>query len=100
MLDKSCCREKTEGWKGRRRTYKCRECGNKFQVDTLNPLPEKDKLCPTCKPRTHIYTFVNPITGRTVPIRATDAELATVRAWRLNPNLTFQIPQPSRGYQQ
>ncbi len=37
------------GWIGRRRTYRCRGCGAKFQVDTRHPLPEKDRLCPTCQ---------------------------------------------------
>jgi transposase-like protein len=42
------CREYREGWLGRRRTYKCRTCGNKFQVDTLGPLPEKLRNCKDC----------------------------------------------------
>jgi len=32
----------------RRRTYKCRGCGRKFQVDTLDPLPDYLKYCPIC----------------------------------------------------
>jgi len=32
----------------RRLTYRCRSCGNKFQVDTFNPLPEPLRLCTTC----------------------------------------------------
>ena len=43
-------REYREGWIGRRRTYKCRECGLKFQVDTREPLPEKDRVCQVCRP--------------------------------------------------
>lgn len=42
------CREYREGWLGRRRNYLCRKCGNKFQVDTRNPLPESDRICPSC----------------------------------------------------
>lgn len=49
MQNLSRCRERTEGWVGRRRTYKCRDCGHKFQVDTLNPLPLKDRICPQCR---------------------------------------------------
>jgi hypothetical protein len=43
-------REYREGWLGRRRTYKCRVCGTKFQVDTLNPLPENKRVCSSCSP--------------------------------------------------
>ena len=41
-------REYVEGWLGRRRWYKCRSCGQKFPVDTLNPLPEADRTCRPC----------------------------------------------------
>lgn len=41
-------REYTQGWLGRRRWYKCRNCGEKFQVDTLNALPEAERTCRTC----------------------------------------------------
>ena len=41
-------RDYREGWLGRRRTYKCRTCGEKFQVDTLGPLTEKDRHCHAC----------------------------------------------------
>lgn len=37
------------GWQGRRRNYSCRQCGEKFQVDTRAPLPEKERLCPKCQ---------------------------------------------------
>lgn len=43
------CREYREGRISRRRTYRCRQCPNKFQVDTLKPLPEYDRICPECK---------------------------------------------------
>ena len=42
-------REYREGWIGRRRTYRCRNCSEKFQVDTSNPLPLKDRLCYACR---------------------------------------------------
>lgn len=42
-------REYREGWKGRKRIYRCRSCGSKFQVDTLKPLPIKDRICEQCK---------------------------------------------------
>lgn len=44
------CRSRAcmEGVRGRRRTYRCRDCGNKFRVDTISVLPEKDRICPTC----------------------------------------------------
>ncbi len=42
-----CARE--GGWLGRKRIYRCRKCDSRFQVDTLNPLPEEDRICPSCK---------------------------------------------------
>lgn len=82
-------REYKEGWRGRRRTYHCTECNDKFQVDTLNPLPHIDKVCPVCRIITGVYTFVNN-RGKETLIRARDSELATLRAWSKNPNLTFK----------
>ena len=79
-----------EGWQGRRRTYKCRECDNKFQVDTLSPLPIKDRFCPSCLKNTIPFTFINRVTSKEYVIRASDAELATLRAWKINSNLTFK----------
>jgi transposase-like protein len=45
------CRSRAcrEGWLGRRRTYTCRTCGDKFTVDTLNPLPEERRNCLKCR---------------------------------------------------
>ena len=40
------------GWLGRRRNYKCRRCHERFQVDTIRPLTEKDRLCLACKVET------------------------------------------------
>ena len=42
-------REYREGRISRRRTYKCRECQVKFHVDTRDPLPEDQRVCPFCK---------------------------------------------------
>lgn len=93
MQNQSRCREKVEGWTGRRRSYTCRECNISFQIDTLKSLPEIDRVCPDCRERTSVYTFVDKQTGKDVLIRAGDAELATLRAWRRNPKLTFKVPQ-------
>jgi len=43
------CREYREGWLGRKRNYICRQCGVKFQVDTLGPLKEEQRVCPDCR---------------------------------------------------
>jgi len=88
-------REYKEGCLGRRRSYSCRECGIKFQVDTLGSLPEIERACPKCRERTYVYTFINKKTGRDLQVRASDVELATLRAFKINRNLTFKIPQHS-----
>ncbi len=49
MINYSRCREKMEGRRGRRRTYRCRKCQTKFRVDLLRPLPIKERICPDCK---------------------------------------------------
>ncbi len=92
MKNTSRCREKIEGWNGRKRNYICRECGVTFQVDTLASLPIIDRVCPDCKSRTCIYTFTDKQTEEDKEIRAPDVELATLRAWKINPNLTFKLP--------
>lgn len=33
----------------RRRTYRCRQCGNKFQQDRTSSLPLKERICPMCR---------------------------------------------------
>ena len=38
-----------DGWRGRRRWYKCRQCNEKFQVDTRDPLPKAERICSICK---------------------------------------------------
>lgn len=88
-------RQHREGWLGRKKNYICRECHQPFQVDTLNPLPEIDRVCPDCRQRTYVYTFTNPKDGKDVPIRASNVELATLRAHHINPSLTFKIPAMS-----
>ncbi|KKN59286.1 hypothetical protein LCGC14_0543850 [marine sediment metagenome] len=89
------CRGYKEGWIGRRRTYQCRECGKSFQVDTLNALPEINRACPDCLKRTSVYTFENKQNGKQLKVRASDSKLATARAWKINSNFTFKIPQPT-----
>ncbi len=90
MRDTSHCREKTQGWLGRRRTYRCRECKAKFQVDALRPVPVKDRICYACKYK-YAYVFKDEVTGEETVIKGTpDVELATLRAWQTNPNLTFK----------
>jgi rubrerythrin len=51
MQNESRSRACREGWLGRKRTYRCRICGEKFRVDTLNPLPEDKRMCPVCRAR-------------------------------------------------
>lgn len=95
MKNLSRCREKKEGSTGRRRTYSCTECQIKFQDDRLTPLPEVDRVCSYCRTITYVYTFTNKRTGKDTQVRARTAEAATMKAWRISPNLTFKIPQPS-----
>ena len=39
---------KEGGWKGRRRNYRCRKCGAKFQHDGFQ-LIEAARICPSCR---------------------------------------------------
>lgn len=94
MINTSRCREKDEGWLGRRRTYTCPKCKARFQEDETTLLPNIDRFCPDCKKNTYIYTFINKRTGKDTQIRATDSEMATLKAWRISSNLTFKVPQP------
>ncbi len=75
------------------RTYTCHECGKKFQTDRLTPLPVIDMVCDDCKRRTNIYIFTNRKTGNDVVVRASEVELATLRAWQIDSNLPFKVPQ-------
>ena len=93
MQNTSRCREKVEGWRGRRRTYKCMECQTKLHVDTLNPLPKDNRLCDYCQRHTFLYTFVNKKTGKERQVRASSVELATLRAWDINSNLTIKMSE-------
>ncbi len=96
MKNISRCREKMEGSLGRRRTYTCRECNARFQEDRLSPLPVLDRVCPMCRINTNVYTFTNQGVGKDSQVRASNVEIATLRAWEINPNLTFKIPQPTQ----
>lgn len=98
MKDQSRCREKIEGSTGRRRTYTCIECHLKFQEDRLSPLLEFDRICSICRINTHFYTFTNKRTGKDTQVRASNVELATLRAQAISHNLTFKLPQPTQGY--
>lgn len=89
MNNTSRCREKIEGRISRRRTYRCRTCNSHFQVDSLHALDEANRICPDC--RGYVYTFTDKRTGEEQEIRASNIELATLRAWRINPNLTFKV---------
>lgn len=42
-------REYAEGWRGKRRTYRCLVCGEEFVVDTLNPSKKAERICQECK---------------------------------------------------
>jgi len=48
MHNSSQCREKVEGWTGRRRNYKCVFCGERFQHDG-GQLPKKARICVSCR---------------------------------------------------
>lgn len=48
MQNESQSRACREGWLGRRRTYRCRKCKDKFRVDTLKPLPLDKRICNKC----------------------------------------------------
>ncbi len=49
MRTQSRCRAYREGVLSRLHTYKCRGCGQKFQVDVRGPLPEKERICGRCR---------------------------------------------------
>ncbi len=95
MINYSQCKEKMNGSLGRWRTYHCTECRQEITVETLNPLPKIEQCCSNCKSNTGIYTFINKRSSKELQIRASNAELATLRAFAISPNLTFKIPQPN-----
>ncbi len=82
-LETRRCRAGREGgWLGRRRNYICRDCGVKFQVDTLNPLPEAERVCRPCqnaraerngelKPGMEVVIYQYPMTKEKPEGRAT-----------------------------
>lgn len=72
------------------RTYECTECHNNFQKKSILPLPRNKRICQECLRTVPVFKFIDKITGKTVPVRAGDVELATLRAWRISPNLTFK----------
>lgn len=48
MKNTSRCKEKMSGELGRWRTYRCRNCGDKFEVNLLRPYPKGAELCAPC----------------------------------------------------
>jgi len=50
MKTQTRSREYLTGWLGRKRNYKCRACGEKFQHDG-GQLPEKARICLDCRMR-------------------------------------------------
>jgi hypothetical protein len=70
MQNTSRCREKMEGRIGRRRTYKCRGCGKKFQEDRLGPLPIEERICDDCRAKKQQEVLNNP--GETTVQRLMD----------------------------
>lgn len=75
------------------RLYQCAECLNPFKYKSLLPLSPIEQVCDYCNRHTSIYQFIDKSTQKVVPVRAGDVELATLRAWKINSNLTFKIPQ-------
>ncbi|KKL88098.1 hypothetical protein LCGC14_1928140 [marine sediment metagenome] len=51
LRPETCSREYREGKVSRRRSYKCRGCGVKFQVDTLKAVPVSKRICQICNAR-------------------------------------------------
>ncbi len=43
------------------------------------------------------YPFVDKNNGETIKIKAGDAILATLRAWKINPNLTYDIAESNKN---
>lgn len=72
------CREYREGMISRRHTYKCRVCGMKFQVDTVEPLKVKERKCPectrVCKPGDHPPMSVCETCKKQCPLGGPDGQ--------------------------
>ncbi len=43
------------------------------------------------------YPFIDKVTGKRQLVQASDAKLATLRAWKINPNLTFDVMEISEN---
>jgi len=54
----------------------------------MEPIPEINTVCHNCRIHTAIYIFV--LNDKEYQIRASDVELATLRAWKVNPDLKFK----------
>ena len=51
-----------------------------------------ERICPTCKTiEDYPFTFIDKKTGLREVIYASSTELATLRAWKKNPNLTLPL---------
>lgn len=76
-----------------KRVYECSECHKNFEARTVMPLPKNKRVCQECVRTVPVFKFVDRVTGKTLSVRAGDVELATLRAWAINPNLTFNVPK-------
>ncbi len=48
---------------------------------------------PTTNGYEYSWPFIDKVTGEKVIVKASDVELATLRAWAKNPNLTFDVSE-------
>ncbi len=90
MMPTTRSRAYREGKASRRRTIRCRNCNKKVQFDTVRPVQEDEKYCPTCRVLLHLslYKFADKNnSGKLTYITAPDLELATLRARKINPDL-------------
>ena len=79
-------REYVEGRKSRRRTYKCRVCGSPYYVDTQVPLPESQRVHPSCEIKIQEFTLPN---GKEVRI-LTDNFFGNQVGYQRNPGEPWQ----------
>ncbi len=100
MIPTTRSRAYREGKASRRRTIRCRNCNKKVKFDTVGTVREDEKYCPTCRILLHlsVYKFTNKNNpaGEITYITAPDFELATLRAWKINPDLR-QVLNSSKG---
>ncbi len=81
MINKSRCREKTEGRVGRNRAYICRKCGIKFSRFLLRSLPLKARICNEClKDMDNLAEFHNAFEERNRKEQGLINKLAPVSA--------------------